>query len=56
MNKLESVVIVRNKFGSVATIRFEGGKGDKIISATSRNTIYKLVEKHIAGVLDGTVK
>lgn len=54
MNKLESVVIVRNKFGAVATIRFEGGKGDRIVSSSSKNGIYKLIESHVEKILNGT--
>ena len=57
MNKLDSVVIVTNDFGAVATIRFEDFKDDKILSVTgvsekSKNTLYTLIEKHVAGVLN----
>ncbi len=51
-NKLESVVIVTNEHGSVASIRFEDRKDDKDISWTNKNTLYELVEKHIGEVLN----
>lgn len=58
MSKLESVVIVKGEHGSVATIRFEDYKDDKIISSSnnsqkSKETLYKLVEQHVEGVLNG---
>jgi hypothetical protein len=51
-NKLESVVIVRNPHGAVATIRWADGKDDKIMSATNRPVLYNLVEKYVKKVLD----
>lgn len=51
-NKLESVVIVRNPHGAVATVRFENDRDDKIMSATNRPVLYNLVEKYIKKVLD----
>lgn len=58
MNKLESIVIVDNPHGAVATIRFEDGKDDKLISSNSktakgRETLYTLIEQHVTGVLNG---
>lgn len=50
MNQLESAVIVTNEHGAVATIRFEDPKDDKIISANTKPTLYKLVEDHIKKV------
>lgn len=57
MNKLESVVIVRGAVGSVATIRFEDGKDDRLISSSSnspksKETLYTLIEQHVTGVLN----
>lgn len=57
MSKLESVVIVHNPLGSVATIRFSNYKNDKILSVTGRtekakNTLYALIEQHVQGVLN----
>ncbi len=52
-NKIESVVIVKGEHGSVATIRFKDGKDDKIISATSKPTLYVLIEQHVNGILNG---
>lgn len=49
-NKLDSVVIVTNQFGKVATIRFQDDKDDRIISS-SESVIYTLVEKYIKTVL-----
>ena len=51
MNKLESVVIVTNPDGAVATIRFTDGRDDRIISSTKKNALYNLVEKHLRKVL-----
>ncbi len=52
-NKLESIVIVKNEHGAVATVRFEDGKDDRLISANSKQTLYVLVEQHVLGVLNG---
>lgn len=51
MVELESIVIVKNDFGSVATIRFNEPLKDKIISSTSKPILYKLVEQHVRKVL-----
>ena len=50
-NKLESAVIVTNKYASIATIRFTNKEDDKIISSTTKPVLYSLVEKHIKQVL-----
>lgn len=52
MNKLESVVIVTNPDGAVATIRYADGKDDKIISSTKKNVLYNLIEKHLKRVAE----
>lgn len=52
MNKLESVVIVTNPHGAVATVRFEDPKDDKFISWTNKNVLYEIVEKYIKEVLN----
>lgn len=51
MNKLESVVIVRNDVGSVATIRFENSDDDKIFSSNSRRVLYEMVEQYVARIV-----
>lgn len=58
MNKLDSIVIVKNDKGSVATIRFEDGKDDKILSSSnnsvkSKESLYVQIETHVNGVLNG---
>lgn len=58
MNVLESVVIVKGEHGSVATIRFQDGKDDKIFSsssnsAKSKESLYSLIESYVTGVLNG---
>lgn len=50
-NTLESVVIVTNPDGAVATIRFSNPRDDKFISWTNKNTLYEIVEKYIGEVL-----
>lgn len=50
--ELQSVVIVMNGFGSVATIRFNDYKQDRIISSTSKSVLYTLIERHVQGVLN----
>lgn len=52
MNKLESVVIVTNPSGAVATIRFEDGRDDKMISSIKKNVLYNLIEKYIKKVVE----
>jgi hypothetical protein len=49
-NKLDSIVIVTNEFGSVASVRFENRKDDKDISWTNKNTLYEIVEKYVKEV------
>ena len=46
-NEIESVVIVSNPKGAVATMRFKDGKDDKIISSPSKDVLYTLVEQHV---------
>lgn len=50
MAKLESAVIVKNDKGSVATLRFDKPRSDIFISATNKNTLYKLIERYVARV------
>lgn len=47
----ESVVIVRNKYGAVATLRYKNPRLDKIISSPSdkKGGIYNAVEAHVLG-------
>lgn len=47
----ESVVIVRNKYGAVATLRYKNPRFDKIISSPSpkKNAIHRAVEAHVLG-------
>lgn len=49
-NKLSSIVIVTNEFGSVASVRFENRKDDRDISWTNKNTLYEIVEKYVKEV------
>ena len=49
-NKLSSIVIVTNEFGSVASVRFEDRKDDKDISWTNKSTLYEIVEKYVKEV------
>lgn len=49
-DKLKSVVIVRNDFGAVATIRFSEERRDKIISTPSPKKIYEMVEDEVRKV------
>lgn len=49
-NNLESAVIVKNSYGATATLRFSNARTDRIISANSKQTLYKLVEKYVAEV------
>lgn len=51
MVKLESIVIVKNKYGSVATVRFSEPMQDRIISSNNKKVLYTLVEKHVKRVL-----
>lgn len=53
MNKLDSIVIVRNQYGGVATIRFSDPAQDKIISSSNKIALYSLIEKHVEKVLNG---
>lgn len=47
----ESVVIVRNDHGAVATLRYKTARFDKIISSPSpkKTAIYRAVEAHVLG-------
>lgn len=46
-NEIESVVIVTNPHGAVATMRFKNDKDDKIISSPNKDVLYTLVEQHV---------
>lgn len=47
----ESIVIVRNDNGAVATLRYKNPRLDKMISSPSKKpvAIYKAVEAHVMG-------
>ena len=47
---LESITVVKNKNGAVATMRFTDPQYDKIVSSSSKPGVYVLVDKHIAEV------
>lgn len=54
-NKIESIVIVTSKVGSVATLRFTDPKVDKIFSTQdasedSKNKLYKKVVGYVQGL------
>lgn len=51
MNKLDSIVIVRNKSGAVATVRFEDPVDDKLLSSNNRRALYEMVEQYVARVI-----
>lgn len=46
-NRVESVVIATNEYGSVASIRFNDSKDDRDISSPNKQVLYGLIEKHI---------
>ena len=52
-NKIESVVIVTNEHGSIASLRFTNSKDDRDISSPSKSSIYTLIERHIREVQRG---
>lgn len=49
-NKIDSVVIVTNRYASIATLRYVDGKDDIILSSGNKNILYTLIEKHIKKV------
>lgn len=51
INELQSVVIVRNKKGAVATIRFEDERYDKMFSSPNKNSLYGTIDRYISTVL-----
>lgn len=53
MTKLESVVIVKNDYGAVATIRFSNPRKDKIISTPTHKKIYDMIEDEVKKVTHG---
>lgn len=51
-NGLESIVIVTNQYGSIATIRLKDSSKDRIISANTKASLHLLIDKYIDGVFD----
>lgn len=49
-NKIESVVIVTNKYGKVASLRFADSKDDREISSSNAKVLYSLIEQHVKRV------
>lgn len=57
-NRVESIVIVDNNFGSTATIRFNDPRTDRIISTSKsgegwKERFYRRVERTVNEVLHG---
>lgn len=50
MTTIESIVIVKNQHGSVATLRFSNPEHDRFISSHSKQALYALIEKHVKRV------
>lgn len=50
MAKIESAVIVTNEHGSIATLRFDEPLLDRIISSSSKTTLYIKIEKYVKKV------
>lgn len=48
--EIESAVIVKNDYGSVAMLRFNDRSRDRSISANSKPTLYTLIEKYVQDV------
>ena len=55
MIKLESITILKNNYGYIATIRFNESHKDKIISSNNHGILDRLIDKHVYGVLNGTI-
>lgn len=53
MTKLESVVIVKNDYGVVATIRFDTPRKDKIISTPNHKKVYEMIEDEVRKATNG---
>lgn len=51
--KIESVTIVKNPKGAVATLRYSDSSKDRIMSSPVKGTLYGLIDKHISAVLAG---
>lgn len=49
-NQVESVVIVTNRYGSIATMRFSDPKTDRIISSSNKPILYTQIEKYVKKV------
>lgn len=50
--EIESIVIVTNKYGKVATMYFTNPKYNKIVSASSKPGIHALIDKHVKKALN----
>lgn len=49
---INSIVIVTNNYGSVATLRFTDVRYDKILSHSSKDSLYISIEDYVKQVLD----
>lgn len=51
-NEIESIVIVTNKYGRVATMHFTNTKYNKIVSSSSKAGIHALIDKQVKKALN----
>lgn len=45
---IESIVIVKNRYGFVATLRFDDPSKDKFISSNKHRSIYDAIDEYVS--------